>query len=216
MDTTHRWFVLMDVNNCTPHSNTRKTLKQYDSESDKRLRWLETAFLDYLAEIKRQSLGKNFLTKEDLLFTTISNVECIRCLLKVMRFRFVLTRKMSSDHHASDPIEAFLGWLRKPAGSNDQTDGRAVLVGIEKALKTGLACTSSSGKVMTVDSSICCSSILLQRPAGAAQNAGEALPAEAITTLKEHLDRGKTMLPTPDVAALAIYRKSHSRNHLLW
>ncbi|KAH9368459.1 hypothetical protein HPB48_012611 [Haemaphysalis longicornis] len=134
--------------------------KQYESESDKRLGWLETAFLDYLAEIKQQSLAKNFLTKETyqgLLFTSISNVKCIRYLLEVMRFRFILTRKMSSD-----PIEAFFEGLRKSAGSNDQTDVRAVLSGIEKALKTGTACTSSSSNVMTADSSSCCSSALPQ------------------------------------------------------
>ncbi|KAH9368598.1 hypothetical protein HPB48_004051 [Haemaphysalis longicornis] len=203
MDIMHRWFVLMDVSNCTQHIHQNNPdCKQYESETDERLGWLETAFLDYLAEIKRQSLAKNFLTKETyqgLLFTTISNVQCIRYLLKVMRFRFVLTRKMSSD-----PIVTFFGWLRKSAGSNDQTDVRAVLSGIEKALKTGIACTSSSSNVMSADSGSCCSSALLQRPPGAAQNAGAAFPAEATATLEEHLDRGKTLLPTPDVAALAM------------
>ncbi|XP_049522070.1 uncharacterized protein LOC125944788 [Dermacentor silvarum] len=203
MDTMYRWFVLMDVSNCTQHIHQNDPdCKQYECERDERLGWLETEFLNYLAEIKRQSPAKNFLTRETyqgLLFTTISNVECVRYLLKVMRFRFVLTRKMSSD-----PIEAFFGWLRKSAGSNDQTDMRAALSGIEKALKTGIACTSSSSNVMTADNSSCCSSALLQRPAGAAQNAGEAFPAEATMTLEEHLDRGKTLLPTPDVAALAM------------
>ncbi|KAL3175753.1 hypothetical protein MRX96_000941 [Rhipicephalus microplus] len=52
-----------------------------------------------------------------------------------------------------------------------------------------------------LDSSSCSSSALLQRSARAAQNDGEAFPAETTTTLEE---RGKTLLPTPDVAALAM------------
>lgn len=203
MDTMYWWFNLMDVSNCTQHVHQNNPdCKQYESEDDERLGWLETSFLDYLAEIKRQSPAKNFLTKETyegLLITTISNVECVRYLLTATRFRFVLTRKMSSD-----PIEAFFGWLRKSAGSNDQTDVRAVLSGIEKALKTGIACTSSSSNVITADSSSCSTSALLQRSARAAQNDGEAFPAETTTTLEESLDRGKTLLPTPDVAALAM------------
>ncbi|KAH7976056.1 hypothetical protein HPB52_008528 [Rhipicephalus sanguineus] len=141
MDTMYRWFTLMDNN---------PDCKQYESEDDERLGWLEASFLDYLAEIKRQSPAKNFLTKETyegLLITTISNVE-------------------------------------KSAGSNDQTDVRAVLSGIEKALKTGIACTSSSSNVMTAESSSCSSSALLHRSARAAQNDGEAFPAGATTTLR--------------------------------
>ncbi|KAH8031314.1 hypothetical protein HPB51_015470 [Rhipicephalus microplus] len=203
MDTMYWWFNLMDVSNCTQHVHQNNPdCKQYESEDDERLGWLETSFLDYLAEIKRQSPAKNFLTKETyegLLITTISNVECVRYLLTATRFRFVLTRKMSSD-----PIEAFFGWLRKSAGSNDQTDVRVVLSGIEKALKTGIACTSSSSNVITADSSSCSSSALILRSARAAQNDGEAFPAEATTTLEESLYRGKTLLPTPDVAALAM------------
>ncbi|KAH7975773.1 hypothetical protein HPB52_005015 [Rhipicephalus sanguineus] len=211
MDTTYRWFTLMDVSNCTQlvHQNN-PDCKQYESKDAEQLGRLETTFLDYLAEIKRQSLVKNFLTKETyegLLITTISKVECIRYLLTVMHFRFVLTRKMSSD-----PIEAFSVWLRKYAGSNDQTDIRAVLSSIEKALTTGTSCTFSSINVMTADSSSCSSSMLLHRPAGAAQNDGEAFPAEATTTLKESLDRGKTLLPTSDVAALAIEFLRRSRS----
>ncbi|KAH7976578.1 hypothetical protein HPB52_016519 [Rhipicephalus sanguineus] len=151
MDTMYRWFTLMDVSNCTQHVHQNNPdCKQYESEDDERLGWLEASFLDYLAEIKRQSPAKNFLTKETyegLLITTISNVE-------------------------------------KSAGSNDQTDVRAVLSGIEKALKTGIACTSSSSNVMTAESSSCSSSALLHRSARAAQNDGEAFPAGATTTLR--------------------------------
>ncbi|KAH7984636.1 hypothetical protein HPB52_023306 [Rhipicephalus sanguineus] len=203
MDTMYRWFTLMDVSNCTQHVHQNNPdYKQYESEDDERLGWLEASFLDYLAEIKRHSPAMNFLTKETrrgLLIKTISNVECVRYLLMVMRFRFVLTKKMSSD-----PIEAFFGWLRKSAGLNDQTDVRAVLSGIEKSLKTSIACTSSSSNVMTADSSSCSSSALLHRPARAAQNDSKAFLAEATTTLEESLDMEKTLLPTPDVAALAM------------
>ncbi|KAH7937463.1 hypothetical protein HPB49_012611 [Dermacentor silvarum] len=138
MDTVHRWFVLMDVSNCTQHIHQKNAdCKQFESAGDERLIWLETSFLDYLADLKSQCLAKNFLSKETyegVVITTRSNVECIGYLLEEMSFDFVLTRKMSSD-----PIESFFGWLRKSAGSNDQTDVRAVLTGIEKTFKTGIA-----------------------------------------------------------------------------
>lgn len=46
---------------------------------------------------------------------------CVKYLLTESHFLFVLS---------SDPIESFFGWLRRPAGSNDQTDARAVQSGI--------------------------------------------------------------------------------------
>ncbi|KAH7985569.1 hypothetical protein HPB52_025559 [Rhipicephalus sanguineus] len=61
MDTSYRWLSLMDVRNCTQHvAPNNPDCKQYESEDDEQLGWLETSFLDYLAEIKRQSPVKNF------------------------------------------------------------------------------------------------------------------------------------------------------------
>ncbi|KAH7954798.1 hypothetical protein HPB49_021871 [Dermacentor silvarum] len=65
IDTAHRWFVLMDVSNCTRDiQQNNGDSKQFESASDERLLWLETSFLDYLVGLKSQCLAKNFLTKE--------------------------------------------------------------------------------------------------------------------------------------------------------
>lgn len=73
------------------------------------------------------------------MFTTLSNVQCIRLLLSELRFQFVLTRKLSSD-----PIESFFGILRRWAGCNDMLDVRSTFCGIEKILKTGVGDSSKS------------------------------------------------------------------------
>ncbi|KAH7936780.1 hypothetical protein HPB49_003923 [Dermacentor silvarum] len=53
MDTVHRWFVLMDVSNCTQHIHQKNAdCKQFESAGDERLIWLETSFFDYLADLK--------------------------------------------------------------------------------------------------------------------------------------------------------------------
>ncbi|KAK8768486.1 hypothetical protein V5799_015049, partial [Amblyomma americanum] len=201
MDTMHRWLMIMDVSNCTQHIHQNNAdCKQFESTSDERLIWLETSFLDYLADLKSQCLAKNFLTKETyegLVMTTRSNVECIRYLLEEMCFHFVLTRKMSSD-----PIETFFGWLRKSAGSNDQTDARAVLSGIEKTLKTGIASASSTSNVMAAEGSGCLSTLPQQK--NTREGTSEEFPADACRELTERLKRGQPLLPTRDVAALAM------------
>ncbi|XP_075746495.1 uncharacterized protein LOC142803981 [Rhipicephalus microplus] len=201
MDTVHRWFVLMDVSNCTQHIYQKNAdCKQFESAGDERLIWLETSFLDYLADLKSQCLAKNFLTKETyegLVITTRSNVECIRYLLEEMSFQFVLTRKMSSD-----PFESFFGWLRKSAGSNNQTDARAVLTGIEKTLKTGVASTLSTSNIMAAEESNCLSTLPQQK--NTRVQTSEEFPADARRELIERLNRDKPLLPTPDVAASAM------------
>ncbi|XP_070395811.1 uncharacterized protein [Dermacentor albipictus] len=201
MDTVHRWFMLMDVSNCTQHIHQNNAdCKQFEFTSDERLIWLETSFLDYLADLKSQCLAKNFLTKETyegLVMTTRSNVECIRYLLEEMRFHFVLTRKMSSD-----PIESFFGWLRKSAGSNDQTDARAVRSGIEKTLKTGIASAAGTSNVMAAEGSDYLSTLPQQK--NTREGTSEEFPADACRELTERLKRGQPLLPTPDVAALAM------------
>lgn len=87
--------------------------------------------------------------------TTCSNVECVIYLLKEMCFHFVLT-KMSFD-----PIESFFGWLMKSTGNNDQSDVRAVLSGIEKTLKTGIATAPSTSNVKAAGNSV--STITMQQ-----------------------------------------------------
>ncbi|KAH8034251.1 hypothetical protein HPB51_021964 [Rhipicephalus microplus] len=162
MDIVHRWFVLMDVSNCTQHIHQNNAdCKQIESAGDEQLIWLKTSFLNYLGDLKSQCLAKNFLTKETyegLIMTTHSNVECIKYLLEEMSFPFVLTRKMSSN-----PIESFFGSLRKSAGSNDQTDVRAVLTGIEKTPKTSVASASSTSNIMAPEESDWLSTLTQQK-----------------------------------------------------
>ncbi|XP_077534827.1 uncharacterized protein LOC144146771 [Haemaphysalis longicornis] len=204
MDTVHRWFLLMDVSNCFQHIHQNNPdCRQFDCESDEHLEWLETTFIDYHSTMKPQCLAKNFLTKETyqrLVMTTHPNVECVRYLLTESHFLVVLTRKMSSH-----PTESFFGWLRKSAGSNDQTDARAVLSGIEKTLKTRIASKSDCSNVISVQNSNSSSTVLRDQPVTPVQ-AAEHFPREALTmlTLSENLSESKELLPTPDIAALAM------------
>ncbi|KAH8035152.1 hypothetical protein HPB51_004393 [Rhipicephalus microplus] len=146
METVYRWFLLMDVSNCSQHIHQNNPdSRQFDSESDERLEW-----------------------------------------------------KMSSD-----PIESFFGWLRKSAGSNDQTDARAVLSRIEKMLKTGIASKSDCSNVISVENSNSSSAMLRDQPVIAVQ-AAEHFPREALIALSKNLSEGNELLPTPDIAALAM------------
>ncbi|KAH9384286.1 hypothetical protein HPB48_026279 [Haemaphysalis longicornis] len=104
---------------------------------------------------------------------------------------------------SSDPTESFFGWLRKSAGSNNQTDARAVLSGIEEMLKTRIASKSDYSNVISVQDSNYWSTMVRDQPVTAVQ-AAEHFPREALTTLSENLSEGKELLPTPDIAALAM------------
>lgn len=78
--------------------------RPFTDVDDARLDWLEHAFIAYVEDLRDASKAENFFSKETchaLLFTTESNVACIRHLLTDRKFKFVLTRKMSGD-----PIEA--------------------------------------------------------------------------------------------------------------
>lgn len=133
-----------------------------------------TCFLVCREDMRLHCKAKQFLSKETyqaLVMTTTSNVECIKHLLVILKFRFVLTRKFSSD-----PIESFFGWLRRSAGSNDQTDARAVLSGVEKALKTGIVSTSQNSNV--VDSA-CHTLAGLNKPTEPAAEQPTCFPPEA-------------------------------------
>ncbi|XP_077492721.1 uncharacterized protein LOC144103890 [Amblyomma americanum] len=199
MDIMHRWFLLMDVSNCAQHIQQKlPDSRQYDSSGDSRLSWLMTSFQSYLQNMQRHCQAKQFLSKETyqaLVMTTISNVECIKHLLAVESFKFVLTRKFSSD-----PIESFFGWLRRSAGSNDQTDARAVLSGVEKVLKTGLVSASLNSNV--VDTSNHSLGPLSTKPA-VTQHV-DLFPQETRRLLGDLLKNPKSLLPTPDTAALSM------------
>ncbi|KAH9384287.1 hypothetical protein HPB48_026280 [Haemaphysalis longicornis] len=67
-----------------PYTSIKTTdCRQFDSESDEHLEWLETTFIEYLSTMEPQCLAKNFLTKEAyqrLVMTTHPNAECVRYL----------------------------------------------------------------------------------------------------------------------------------------
>ncbi|KAH6948106.1 hypothetical protein HPB50_022975 [Hyalomma asiaticum] len=154
MSNMYRWFVLMDVSNCQQHihQNNPDAKEFYDPE-DVRLHWLELIFLEYVEDLKEASSQENLLSKETyhaLVFTTVSNIQCIRFLLNECNFQFVLTRKFSSD-----PIEFFFGFLRRTAGCNDIMDVRSALCGVEKMLKTGIVAASQKSNPTEVTVHIC-------------------------------------------------------------
>ncbi|XP_075538562.1 uncharacterized protein LOC142572968 [Dermacentor variabilis] len=200
METVHRWFLLMDLSNCVQHIDQKlPESKQYETADDIRLTWLLTSFLEYLEEMKNKCTQKQFLSKEiyhALVMTTKSNVACVKYLLETSKFKFVLTRKLSSD-----PMESFVGWLRRSAGSNDQTDAHAVLSGIEKVLKTGIISASESSNVVDTTS----------HASGALHNAGKSrhdpsrhFPAEATRLLGERLKKPDRLHPTVAMAAISM------------
>ncbi|XP_075534018.1 uncharacterized protein LOC142567728 [Dermacentor variabilis] len=200
METVHRWFLLMDVSNCVWHIHQKlPDSKQYETADDICLTWLLTSFLEYLEEMKNKCTQKQFLSKETyhaLVMTTKSNVECMKYLLETSKFKFVLTQKLSAN-----PIESFFGWLRRSAGSNDQTDAQAVLSGIERVLKTGIISASKNSNVVDTTS----------HASGALHNAGKSrddhsghFPAEATRLLEDRLKKPASLLPTVDMAAISM------------
>ncbi|KAL1418779.1 hypothetical protein MTO96_025664 [Rhipicephalus appendiculatus] len=148
MKMMQKWFTLMDVSNFQQyiHCNNEDTRPFTDVE-DPRLEWLETVFLGYIEDLKNESSAGNFFSKETyhaLVFATKSNVDCIRHVLTVQHFKFVLTRKMSSD-----PIESLFGFLRRSSGCNDMLDVKSAVCGLEKMLKTGIVAASKESNVQS-------------------------------------------------------------------
>uniref|UniRef100_L7LXG9 Transposable element n=1 Tax=Rhipicephalus pulchellus TaxID=72859 RepID=L7LXG9_RHIPC len=202
MSNMYRWFVLMDVSNCQQHIHQNNPdTKEFADPEDGRLHWLELIFLEYVENLKEASSQENFLSKETyhaLVFTTVSNVQCIRFLLNECNFQFVLTRKFSSD-----PIESFFGFLRRTAGCNDIMDVRSALCGVEKMLKTGIVAASQKSNVSS--SASFCSS----RGVTVAQVDGSTATLSvnvklAQQALRELCMSTRSFLPTPDMAAIAL------------
>ncbi|KAH7959341.1 hypothetical protein HPB49_010466 [Dermacentor silvarum] len=114
----------MDVSNCQQYVHCNNIdCRSFTDVDDTRLDWLEHAFIAYVEDLRDASNAENFFSKETchaLLFTTQSNVACIRHLLTDKKFKFVLTRNMSSD-----PIEAMFGFFRRSAGCDDALDLRS-------------------------------------------------------------------------------------------
>lgn len=121
--------------------------RSFSDVDDPRLNWLEHAFVVYIEDLRDASRTENFFSKETchaLIFTTQSNVACIRHLLTEKQFSFVLTRKMSSD-----PIKAMFGFLRRSAGCDDALDIRSTIRDLEKILRTGIIASSSGSNVQS-------------------------------------------------------------------
>ncbi|KAH9367381.1 hypothetical protein HPB48_010176 [Haemaphysalis longicornis] len=201
MSNMHKWFVLMDVSNCQQHIHQNNPdTKEFSDPDDPRLQWLELVFIEYIENLKETSSEDSFLTKETyhaLVFTTVSNVQCIRLLLSELRFQFVLTRKLSSD-----PIESFFGILRRCAGCNDMLDVRSTLCGIEKMLKTGIVASSKSSNVSS-STSFCSSRAIV----GSNVHSTEITPSPTVKlaqqALRDVCTSATPFLPTADMAALS-------------
>ncbi|KAH9384664.1 hypothetical protein HPB48_026675 [Haemaphysalis longicornis] len=105
MQIMRKWFDFMDVSNTVQYLHTNDPdSPHFTYPDDERLTWLETTFLNYISSLKPEILAENYLSKETehaLVLTTTSNVLCIRFLLNDRAFKFVITRKFSSD-----PIKA--------------------------------------------------------------------------------------------------------------
>ncbi|KAH7940603.1 hypothetical protein HPB49_002396 [Dermacentor silvarum] len=121
MDTAHRWFVLMDVSNCTQHIHQKNAdCKQFESAGDERLIWLETSFLDYLADLKRSQQDEN-ITPHCLPFipSPLYIMNKHQCNLRIYFTAPSLIRAQVSLHkHARNSVVASsaqglgMGWQR--------------------------------------------------------------------------------------------------------
>lgn len=164
MELVHRWYAIHDTCNTTEFAFKRlPDKKPFYSSSDERLYFLEIEFPEMLRKweseiqtsiqsipceekkkIKDEKL--KFLTKETyqtLLFTSLSTVQCVKYLLDELKFKFVLTRRLSSDN-----VEQFFGAVRQMAGGNSNCDAVSVSQSFEKILRTGIAETSVNGNTI--------------------------------------------------------------------
>ncbi|KAH7978796.1 hypothetical protein HPB49_006774 [Dermacentor silvarum] len=187
----YRWFVLHDTSNTTQHLRQNfADARHYDNVDDDRIEWLEATMPMYLEDLKKRcSHPKEFLTKETyeaFLITTYSTVACIKYLLSIEKFSFVLTRKFNSD-----PIESLFGTLRMSSACNDTLDVRAALSGLEKVLKTGIAASNALSNVAHSETAGISTALLRKTPAEQVQPRSEI--AKTAMTVLERLNT--TLLP---------------------
>ncbi|KZS09137.1 Uncharacterized protein APZ42_026709 [Daphnia magna] len=164
MKRLHRWISLHDVSSVKEQQRYRLPDKMpYYSPLDERLHFLESDFNPQLHEWHQEienliksmpdnnqsdkaaikKTKKKFLTHETyeaLTYTTTSTVACIRYLLEELDFKYVLTRRFSSD-----PVEQLFGAIRQLIGGNFKGDATAVSQAFEKILRTGIAYNSIYG-----------------------------------------------------------------------
>ncbi|KAL1425321.1 hypothetical protein MTO96_019294 [Rhipicephalus appendiculatus] len=185
MKMMQKWFTLMDVSNFQQYIHcNNEDARPFTDVEDPRLEWLETVFLGYIEDLKNESSAGNFFSKETyhaLVFATKSNVDCIRHLLTEQHFKFVLTRKMSSD-----PIESLFGFLRRSSGCNDMLDVKSAVCGLEKMLKTGIVAASKESNVQSSTSFASRQLLPSQQSPTTNSGAADKILDMAVMTLKEH------------------------------
>ncbi|EFX64788.1 hypothetical protein DAPPUDRAFT_117858 [Daphnia pulex] len=107
------------------HIRKRLAVKKHFTKSDDpRLRYLEETLQNYLEKWKDHTVktrnSQGFLSKETyeaLIFTCKSTAACVRYLLQERKFKFVLTRRFSTDN-----IERMFGAIRSMCGGNNKWD----------------------------------------------------------------------------------------------
>lgn len=133
-----KWWALHDVS--STHQHVRKkdpNKKPYDSVDDERLKWLET-FVEELEEWRENWSGApdRFFTRETfeaITITTKATVGAVRYLLKELNFKFVLTRKFSTDD-----VERFFANVRAMGGGNNKVDVTSATCAVERITRTGI------------------------------------------------------------------------------
>ncbi|KAH8025843.1 hypothetical protein HPB51_012875 [Rhipicephalus microplus] len=205
MKMMQKWFALMDVSNFQKyiHCNNEDSRLFTDVE-DPSLEWLETVFHDYIEYLKNESLTGNFFSNETyhaIVFATKSNVDCIRHLLTVKHFKFVLTRKLSSDS-----VESLFGFLRRSAGSNDMLGVKSTVCGLKKTLKAGIVAASKESNVQSSTSFASRQLLPSQLSATTNPGAAEKILDLAVAPLKEHCLSEGPCRSNPNVASVAMVR----------
>lgn len=203
LEVMQKWFTIMDVSNCQQYIHCNNDdARHFTDIDDARLIWLEVEFATYIEELKDTSEPDHFFSKETyhaLTFATKSNVDCVRHLLSVKKFRFVLTRKMSSD-----PIESMFGFLRRSSGCNDALDVKSAICGLEKMLKTGIVAASTDSNVQSATSFASRELLAVQQRRPASTDVPDKFLDTAAQGLKEHCLSERPLVANPDVASLAM------------
>ncbi|KAL1482166.1 hypothetical protein MTO96_033991 [Rhipicephalus appendiculatus] len=202
MEIMHKWFSCMDVSNLQQHIHCNdENARHFHDIDDARHLWLEGDCLAYIEDLKNQSTAQNFWSKETyhaLILSTKSNEQCIRYLLTEEHFKFVLTRKFSSD-----PIESLFGFLRRSSGCNDALDVKSDVSGLEKMVKTGIIASSSESNVRST-STFASREFLLLHQSPSSSSSAEAILTMSVQTLKEHCLSEAPRVPNPDTASVAM------------
>jgi hypothetical protein len=125
MKHVNMFYQIHDVCNTTQHIRQRLAIKKRFTKSDDvRLRYLEETLPKYFKNWKDHTVktknSQGFLSKETyeaLIFTCASTAACVRYLLKERKFKFVLTRRFSTDN-----IKRMFGAIRSILRRKQQID----------------------------------------------------------------------------------------------